>query len=1043
MYYSAIGLLAVLVLFIVNWDILHNARIFDKPAWNVYRRFLFAVLVYYITDIFWGFLEDQKLDKALFADTTIYFVAMAVGLSFWAEYTVAYLDVKGGFGRFLIILGRIIAGLIFVFSVVNIFTPVLFTVDRQSVYTALPARYVMLVCQILFLLIISVYAFTIKIRKGARGEEGRPFRILGSFGIIMAVCLSVQLVFPYLPVYSIAYMLGTTLLHSFVVNDEKEDYKRELEAAEKIAELNHRFIALLDNMPGMAYMKDARTGKYVACNQAFAEYAHKESTEGVVGLTDAEIFDAETAKHFVSDDKIALSLSKPYVFYEDVLDAEGNPRQFQTTKIRYTDTAGRVCVLGMCQDITDLVRIEQEHAMTKEAYESALSSGLIYTNIAQTLARDYTELFYVNTDTEEFMEYRKGEEGNSLTEIRRGWHFFSDCKAELAESVCPEDKDSFLKAMKRKNLMKSLGLKNTFIMTFRRMVGNRPIYVNMKVSRMENDERFMIVGFTDVDAEMRETLAKSEALSEVLSSVKAASNARKTFISGMSHEIRTPINAIIGLDTLALKREDLDEKSRDTFEKIGDSAGKLLSLINDILDMSRIEAGRTVLNQGVFSLASMLEQINTTFQAQCSEKGLTYECHMVNEIEDTLVGDDVKLREVLSNILSNAVKYTEESGSVTLTVEKTSGYLDQTTLCFSIRDTGIGMDEEELSTLFDVFSEEEGKAKSSHASSGLGMAITKRFVDMMKGTINVTSTKGVGTEFTVVVTLRKGDRQEMEHTGEIDRNALYILVVDDNPIEAEHARMILEEVGIRADSCTSGQEALNKMEVRHARKQPYNLVLMDWNMPGMNGRETSYELLKLYKDETTVVAMTAYSWDDIREEARSVGVENFIGKPLLTSNIIENLERIACRSNMAIFKEKERAKLAGRRILLAEDVELNAEILMDLLEMENIKADHAENGKAAVEKFEQSTSGIYSAILMDVRMPLMDGLEATKAIRAMDREDAKRIPIIALTANAFDEDVQLSLQAGMNAHISKPVEIEVLVRILGELIYESEQSITV
>jgi len=250
-------------------------------------------------------------------------------------------------------------------------------------------------------------------------------------------------------------------------------------------------------------------------------------------------------------------------------------------------------------------------------------------------------------------------------------------------------------------------------------------------------------------------------------------------------------------------------------------------------------------------------------------------------------------------------------------------------------------------------------------------------------------------------------------------------------------------VGIRADSCTGGQEALRRMELQHAKHKPYNLVLMDWNMPGMNGRETSYELLKLYKDETTVVAMTAYSWDDIREEARSVGVENFIGKPLFTSNIIEEMERIARKSNMAIFKEKKKARLTGRRILLAEDVELNAEILMDLLEMENIKADHAENGKAAVEMFKQSTSGIYSAILMDVRMPLMDGLEATKAIRAMDREDAKRIPIIALTANAFDEDVQLSLQVGMNAHISKPVEIEVLVRILGELIYESEQSITV
>ena len=217
---------------------------------------------------------------------------------------------------------------------------------------------------------------------------------------------------------------------------------------------------------------------------------------------------------------------------------------------------------------------------------------------------------------------------------------------------------------------------------------------------------------------------------------------------------------------------------------------------------------------------------------------------------------------------------------------------------------------------------------------------------------------------------------------------------------------------------------------------------MDWNMPGMNGIETSIEILRQYEKECIVVAMTAYSWNDIREEAHQAGVEDFIEKPLFAANILENLGRIARRSNMAIFKEKNRARLPGRRILLAEDFEINAEIMMDILEMENIKADHAENGKAAVEMFEKSTDGIYSAILMDVRMPIMDGLEAAKTIRALDRADAKRIPIIALTANSFDEDVQLSLQAGMNAHLNKPVEADHLIRILGELIYEAEESIT-
>ena len=242
---------------------------------------------------------------------------------------------------------------------------------------------------------------------------------------------------------------------------------------------------------------------------------------------------------------------------------------------------------------------------------------------------------------------------------------------------------------------------------------------------------------------------------------------------------------------------------------------------------------------------------------------------------------------------------------------------------------------------------------------------------------------------------RNCGQKEYDQLGEIDTNALYILVVDDNPIEAEHAKMVLKEVGISADSCTSGQEALRKMEIQHVRKHPYNIVLMDWNMPIMNGMETSAEILRLYKKESIVAAMTAYSWDDISIEAHSVGVEGFVEKPLFTANIIEN-----------------------------------------------IKADHAENGKAAVELFEKSTPGIYSEILMDVRMPLMDGLEAAKNIRSMEREDAKRIPIIALTANSFDEDVQLSMQAGMKAHLSKPVEAERLIRVLGELVCEAEEKIT-
>ena len=1037
MYYSAIGLLAALVLIIVNQDILfHPKQSFDKPVWSIYRRFLIAVLVYYITDIVWGIFDGLKQSKLLFVDTTIYFVAMSIGILLWAEFTVAYLEDKNLLGRYLIFIGRVISGLITILVIANIFTPILFVVDDKCVYHELPVRNAMLLCQIVMFYLISIYAITYLFKLKKEIIKSQRYRILAIFGFIMGSLLFIQLYFPLLPVYSIGYMLGTCMLHTYVTNDEKEAYKRGLEETEKITILKDTIISLLDNMPGMAFTKDAETGKYIACNQAFAEYAHKKNKEEVIGLTDAQIFDPETAAQFVEADKIAMSLSKPYIFFEDVLDAVGNQRQLQTTKLKYKDVSGKMCVLGMCQDITDMVSIQHEQAMTKEAYEQAVSSGLMYTNIAQTLARDYLDMYYVNVDSEEYIEYSKSEEGTALKEIRRGWHFFSDCKNELAEQVYADDRDSFLDSMKRKNLMKTLKQKDSYVMTYRQMSENGPVYVSMKISRMD-DEHYIIIGISDVDAEMRETMIKNEALAEALDSVEQANKAKTTFLSGMSYEIRTPLSSIIGLDTLALKNEKLDGETRDYLEKIGESANNLRTIINDILNMSRIESGRVMLRKSEFSLGTLIEQVSTVTMSQCKDKGLTYSCSFINQVEGSYIGDDTKLKEVLLNILSNAIKFTDAPGDVKLTVEKISEDEDQSTIRFCIKDTGIGIDKEYIPKVFDDFFQENTGLRTKFGGSGLGMAITKRIVNMMNGSITVESEKNVGSEFTVTIPLHNSDQSGLNLEREIDLSTMHVLIVDDDEIELKHARAVLQEAGVKTDTCTSGEEALNKIETHFAKHEPYNLVLMDWNMPGMNGKETSARIKKLFGEEITVVALTAYSWDDIREDAEQVGVNHSLTKPLFVSEIVESFEDIARHSKMNIFKEKKRASLAGRRILLAEDIEINAEILTDALDMENIKVDHAENGKMAVEMFEKSTEGIYAAILMDVRMPVMDGLEATKVIRAMSREDAKRIPIIALTANAFDEDVQRSISAGMNAHLTKPIEAESLIETLGELVYEA------
>jgi signal transduction histidine kinase/CheY-like chemotaxis protein len=1038
MYYSMIGLLAVLTLLIVNQDILHNPRVsFDKPAWNVYRRFLFAVMAYYVMDILWGFLESRKLAGMLFANTTVYYVAMAVGVLFWAEFTVTYLEEKRRSGRVLVFVGRLISGLIALLSIINIFTPVLFTVTPECVYNPLPVRYVMLGCQIILLLSISGYAFISMLRLAGGDRKRRRYRILASFGFIMAALLFAQLWFPELPLYTIAYMLGTSMLHTFVADDDKEEYKRGQEEAEKIAEFTKTITSLLNNMPGMAFTKDSKTGVYMACNQAFAEYAHKENPEGVIGLTDAEIFDPETAAHFVKDDKVAASMSTPYIFFEDVPDAVGNKRQLQTTKLKYRDSSGRLCILGMCQDITDVIRIRHENAMSKEAYEKAVSSGLMYNHIAQTLARDYTDMYYVNCDTEEYIKYQRSNDGSRLLEMRRGWHFFSDCRAELAEQVYPDDREDFRQAMSRKTLMKTLSRKKTFFMTLRMTAEAGPVYVSMKVSRMENDERFIIIGITNVDAEMRDAMAKSEALSAALSAAEQAGKDKTSFLANVSHEIRTPINAIIGLDTLALKRTGMDSQTRGYLEKIGESSRHLLGLVNDILELSRIESGHVALRKEAFSFSAMLDQINAEFRARCADKGLTYECRLLDEFDDSYVGDDTMLKEVLTNILSNAVKYTE-AGSVIMEVGREAADDDSSTLCFLIKDTGIGMDKDFIPGIFDPFSQDDSGRTGKFDSTGMGMAITKGIVELMNGSISVESEKGEGTAVEVKVVLRNCDEGDEVSDSVIDPQAMHVLVVDDDPVEAEHARSVLEEVGIQADTAAGAEEALRKMEAEHARHTPYNLVLMDWNMPGMNGLEASAEIHRQFEEESIVVVLTAYNWYDIQDEAHRAGVNSFLTKPLLPEKVIEELDRIARRSNLSVFKEKKMAELSGRRVLLAEDMEINAEIMLDIFDMEGIKADRAKNGRMAVELFEESPAGTYSAILMDVRMPEMDGLEAAAKIRALDREDAKRVPIIALTASAFDEDLQHSLEAGMNGHLSKPVDPDNLVATLGELIYEAE-----
>jgi CheY-like chemotaxis protein len=421
------------------------------------------------------------------------------------------------------------------------------------------------------------------------------------------------------------------------------------------------------------------------------------------------------------------------------------------------------------------------------------------------------------------------------------------------------------------------------------------------------------------------------------------------------------------------------------------------------------------------------------FSAQCQDKGIEYNCRISDDIGECYIGDELRLRQVLINVLGNAVKFTDK-GSVSLNVKKTASYEGRSTLCFEIMDTGIGISEEFLPHLFDTFSQEDESNTSKYGSSGLGMAITKRIVDMMNGNIDVESRKGEGTTFYISVTLTDCEKNCSDFTDiDLQPDQMSVLIIDDDKIACEHAALVLEKTGISAEVAYSGREAIEMVRLHHARRTPYNLILVDWKMPEMDGVETTKRIREIVGNESAIIILTAYRWDDVLEEALNSGVDSFIPKPVFATVVLDEYKSAIKKKNPSESVE-EKVELSGRRILLAEDMQVNAEIMTMVLEMKNMQVEHAQNGRIALTKFEESEPYYYDAILMDMRMPEMDGLEATKRIRDLDREDAKQIPIIALTANAFDEDVQRSLQAGMNAHLSKPVEPERLYQTLEALI---------
>lgn len=525
----------------------------------------------------------------------------------------------------------------------------------------------------------------------------------------------------------------------------------------------------------------------------------------------------------------------------------------------------------------------------------------------------------------------------------------------------------------------------------------------------------------------------AERLQSALDSAKSANESKSMFLANISHDIRTPMNAIMGCaDLLAKQAEDAD-KVREYAKKITSSGQLLLGLINDVLDMSKIESGKTSLNIAPFNLADLLEEISTVVSAQAKAKHQEFEIYASGIQRELLLGDRVRLGQILMNLLSNAVKYTRTGGKIKLNItalKQESGRYQK--LRFEVSDNGIGMTPEFLKVIFEPFMRVENSATKKIQGTGLGMTITKNIVDIMGGNISVKSDLGKGSTFIVELDFQI-QKEDDERAFWKEHNIYRILLVDDEADICENIKNIMRDTGVDVSYATDGETAVGMFEQADSSGSPYNLVLLDWKMPHMDGIETARRIRDKAGRELPILILTSFDWSDVEKEAVQAGIDGFMPKPFFISVLKSRIESIVRSRKKSDMEEFQNLSISGMHFLVVEDYELNYEILKERLEIEGATCDIAVNGKHGVDMFEASEPGRFDAVLMDVQMPVMDGYEAARSIRSGNHPLAKTIPIIAMTANAFDEDIKKSLNAGMDAHIAKPIDINLLKKVVIEL----------
>ena len=662
--------------------------------------------------------------------------------------------------------------------------------------------------------------------------------------------------------------------------------------------------------------------------------------------------------------------------------------------------------------------------------------------LVQALSIDYRIVCFFDLENGTGQPLRVEEDSRQFLEaFERKLSFQESMEFYIQEYVCEEDRDMVRQAVSEDKIEQGLLEGKQYHVNFRTKGSGVPEYNQMKIVRagLAEERRSIVLGIRSVDKEIRSEMEQRGHLKDALMQANRASKAKSVFLSNMSHDIRTPMNAIVGFTSLAMKHIDNRDRMEEYLKKIMTSGNHLLSLINDVLDMSRIESGKIRLEEKACSLPEILHGICNIVQADVHAKQLELHVDTMDIRNEDIFCDKLRLNQVLLNLLGNAVKYTGAGGAINMRITEKAGAPEgYATYEFSIKDNGVGMSAEFVEHIFEPFEREMNSTVSGIQGTGLGMAITKNIVDMLNGTIEVESELGEGSTFTVSFTFQIREKEKEEQDIPELKNCR-ALVVDDDFNTCDSVSYMLGQIGLRAEWTLSGKEAVLRTKQASMRKDGYLVYIIDWLLPDMNGIEVTRRVRQMMGDDVPVIVLTAYDWSDIEEEAKEAGVTACCSKPLFMSEL-----RDCLRTVIGLEEADEVEQVSGTvqfkagRILLAEDNELNQEIAVEILDSAGFKTEVAENGKIAVEMLEKSSPGYYQLVLMDVQMPVMNGYEAVREIRQLENQKLASVPVIAMTANAFEEDKQEALRNGMDGHIAKPINIEILFNTLNKVLSKAQ-----